>query len=255
MTTSTLLGTNNVTELEIINIPAVPFTRTHNPIHHRDVIAAIKDSVHAVGLDIIKSEYVVAAEGKKMFGVYDLSAGSSELCWSIGIRNSMDKSLALGITGGTRVFVCENLSFTGDFVAFRRHTSGLDADELAFLAFRAMRTVVTQLKHFQQWHEGLRDYTLTEADMKILLVEIMTNSVIPPSKFKRFNELYQDVYDRTLWGFHEAATDTLRGSNLLTLPKKNKLLNGVIDAYINSLDTAQPSTLGDFYHQRTLLQR
>lgn len=255
MTTSILLGTNTATELEIFDIPSVPFTRTHKPIHHRDVIAAIKYSVHAVGLDIIKAEYVVAAEGKKMFGVYDLSAGHSELCWSIGIRNSMDKSLALGITGGTRVFVCENLSFTGDFVAFRRHTSGLDADELAFLAFRAMRTVVTQLKQFQQWHEGLRNYPLHETDMKILLVEIMTNSVIPPSKFNRFNELYNAVYDSSLWGFHEAVTDVLKGSNLLALPKKNKLLNGVIDSYINSLDTAQPSDLGEFYNQRALLRR
>lgn len=257
MTTSTsiLLGTTTATESEIFNIPSVPFTRTHKPVHHREVITAIKDSVHTVGLDIIKAEYVVAAEGKKLFAVYDLSAGSSDLCWSIGIRNSMDKSLALGITGGTRVFVCENLSFTGDFVAFRRHTSGLDADTLAFLAFRAMRTVVTQLKQFQQWHEGLRNYPLHEADMKILLVEIMTNAVIPPSKFNRFNELYNAVYDSTLWGFHEAVTDVLKGSNLMTLPKKNKLLNGVLDAYINALDTAQPSAIGDFFQQRSLLRR
>lgn len=255
MSNSILMGLNKVTESEVFSVPAVPFTRTHKPIHHKDFIAAIKEGVHAVGLDIVKAEYVIAAEGKKMFGVYDLSARNTELCWSIGIRNSMDKSLALGVTAGTRIFVCENLSFTGDFVAFRRHTSGLDTDELAFLAFRAMRIIVTQLKRFQQWHESLRNYPLSESDMKILLVEIMTNAVIPPSKFRYFNELYEGSYGDTLWGFHEAATDTLRGSNLLTLPKKNKLLNGIIDAYINSLDTAQPSALGHFYQQRALLQR
>ncbi len=208
-----------------------------------------------VGLEIVKAEYVLAAEGKKMFAVYDLNNGSSELCWSVGIRNSMDKSMSLGITAGTRVFVCSNLSFSGEFLAFRRHTSGLDIDELAFMAFRAMRQMIPRLKLFQQWHEGLRQFHLTDYDMKILLVEIMTESVIPASKFHLFNQLYNDVYDNSLWGLHETVTDVLRGSNLLTLPKKNKLLNQVINRYIDSLDTAHPSPLGDFYQQRTLLSR
>ena len=167
----------------------------------------------------------------------------------------MDKSLALGVTAGTRVFVCENLCFSGNFVAFRRHTSGLDADLLAFLAFRAMRTVVTQLKRFQQWHESLRNYLLPEPDMKILLVEIMTQMIIPPSKFNQFNDLYHNVYDNTLWGLHECCTDVLKKSNLLTLPKKNKLLNGIMVSYIESLNNAQYSPLGDFLENRAHIRR
>jgi hypothetical protein len=80
----------------------------------------------------------------------------------------------------------------------------------------------------------------------------MANAVIPPSKFNHFNSLFAKVYDDSLWGFHEAATDVLRGSNLLTMPKKNKALNQVIDNYIDSLDSAGSSSLGDFYQQRAL---
>ena len=37
-------------------------------------------------------------------------------CWfSIGIRNSHDKSMRLGLTVGYRLFVCENMAFSGDF--------------------------------------------------------------------------------------------------------------------------------------------
>ncbi|MBZ5492139.1 MAG: hypothetical protein LAO76_14505 [Acidobacteriia bacterium] len=35
--------------------------------------------------------------------------------FSIGIRDSHDKSIRLGLTAGLRVFVCSNMAFSGDF--------------------------------------------------------------------------------------------------------------------------------------------
>jgi hypothetical protein len=251
---SILIGNNRATEAEVIQVPAVPFTNSFHPVHHRQVLDAIRSGVVATGLEIINTEYVLANNGNRMFGIWDLSGGSDELCWSIGIRNSMDKSMALGVTAGTRVFVCDNLAFSGDFVEFRKHTKGLVYDELEFMAYRAMKKMVTNLTKFQTWHEGLKNFPLTEWDAKILLVEIMTNSIIPPSKFSRFNELYfGGVYKPSLWGFHETVTDVLRDSNLLTLPKKNKLLNGVLNTYLDIRSIEPLSSLSDFYERRHLL--
>jgi hypothetical protein len=251
MSQSTLLGQNRVTEAEVLQVPEVPFTKTFHPIHHKYVLDAVRSGVAATGLEIAREEYVLASNGNRMFGVWDLSGGSDELCWSIGIRNSMDKSMALGITAGTRVFVCENLAFSGEFVAFRRHTSGLVFDDLEFMAYRAMKMMVRNLTKFQAWHEGLKDYSLDEQDAKLLLVEIMTSNVIPPSKFARFSDLYfGGAYEPTLWGFHETVTDVLGDSNLLTLPKKNKMLNGVLNSYITIAENEAPSALADFYEKR-----
>lgn len=254
MSQSTLMGSNRVTEAEVLQVPAVPFTRSFHPVHHRQVLDAIRSGVVATGLEIIKTEYVLANNGNRMFGIWDLNGGNDELCWSIGIRNSMDKSMALGITAGTRVFVCDNLAFSGEFVEFRKHTKGLVYDELEFMAYRAMKKMIANLTKFQAWHEGLKNFSLTEWDAKILLVEIMTNSIILPSKFARFNELYfGGVYNPDLWGFHETVTDVLRDSNLLTLPKKNRLLNGVLNAFIDSRSTEPPSSLAEFFGRRHLL--
>jgi hypothetical protein len=256
MSQSTLIGSNRVTEAEVIHVPAVPFTKSFHPVHHRQVLDAIRSGVVATGLEIVKTEYVLANNGNRMFGIWDLNGGNDELCWSIGIRNSMDKSMALGITAGTRVFVCENLAFSGEFVEFRRHTKGLIYDELEFMAYRAMKKMVSNLTKFQAWHEGLKNFSLTEWDAKILLVEIMTNTIIPPSKFARFSELYfGGVYDQTLWGFHETVTDVLRDSNLLALPKKNRMLNGILDTYRDVRAIEPPSSLAEFYAQRHLLSR
>ena len=83
----------------------------------------------------------------------------------------------------------------------------------------------------------------------------MTNNVIPPSKFSQFNDLYANVYDDSMWGFHEATTDILRGSNLLSMPKKNKAMNQIINSYIHSLESVGRSSLGEFYENRALQHR
>src|SRR5210317_936787 len=189
MSNATLIGNNKVTEAEVFQVPSVPFTRTFRPVHHKQVIDAIRTGINAVGLEVVKTEYVLAGnEGMKMFGVWDLATGNDELCWSLGIRNSMDKSMALGITAGTRVFVCENLAFDGEYLTFRKHTSGLDNDELELLAYKSMKNMVPRLVSFQKWHEGLRGYELAEQDAKILLVEVLTDSVFPASRFNSFKD-------------------------------------------------------------------
>lgn len=254
---STLIGSNRVSESEVFAVPAVNFTRTFRPVHHRQVIEAIRTGISAVGLEVVRTEYVLAGnDGMKMFGVWDLSSGNNDLCWSMGIRNSMDKSMALGITAGTRVFVCENLAFDGEFVELRRHTKGLTLEELEFMAYRAIRCLVGRLTKFQAWHEGLRQLSLADNEAKILLVETITQSVFPASKFLAFTDLYfGGVYEHTLWGFHEAVTQVLKEANLLSLPKKNRILNAILNQHIENLHAELPSSLGDFYAQRAIVGR
>jgi hypothetical protein len=50
-----------------------------------------------------------------MFGVLDLETQIEGCRFSIGIRNSHDKSLRLGLTVGLRVFVCSNMAFSGEY--------------------------------------------------------------------------------------------------------------------------------------------
>jgi len=251
MSSATLIGNNRVSEAEVYQVPSVPFTRTFKPIHHQQVIEAIRTGINAVGMNVMSTEYVLANNGMRMFSAWELDSGNSEICWAIGIRNSMDKSMALGITAGTRVFICENLAFDGEFVELRRHTKGLTIEELEFMAYRAIKTLVTRLTKFQEWHLGLKEYELSETDAKVLLVELISQNVFPASKFPRFHDLYfGGVYDPTLWGLHEASTEVLKENNLMTLPKKNKALNFIINQYIEDIEADQPSTLGDFFERR-----
>jgi len=50
-----------------------------------------------------------------MFGVLDLATGFEGCRFSIGLRNSHDKSFRLAICCGLRVLICENMALSGDF--------------------------------------------------------------------------------------------------------------------------------------------
>ena len=230
-----------VSEEEIYQVPRVPFTETFHPIHHADVLSVMRKGIRDVGLEIRRSEYTLTKNGMRFFGVWDLNHENGELCWSLGIRNSMDKSLALGIVSGTRVFVCSNLAFSGEYIEFRKHTKGLDLDELEVLVRKSMAKMVERLSEFQAWHEGLKNYPLPEKEAKAMLVDIFSRGVIPPSKFFHFHGLYFKRSGSTLFEFHECCTNVLRGTNLLTLPKRNRILNNVIEEYINRRSQKRPS--------------
>ena len=47
---------------------------------------------------------------------------SEDYCWVLGLRNSHDKTFPAGIVAGASVFVCDNLSFSGEIKFARKHT-------------------------------------------------------------------------------------------------------------------------------------
>jgi Acyl-CoA dehydrogenase, C-terminal domain len=50
--------------------------------------------------------------------------------FAIGLRNSHDKSFRLSCTVGVRVFVCENLAFSGDFTAvLAKHSKNFSLED------------------------------------------------------------------------------------------------------------------------------
>ena len=65
-------------------------------------------------IGVVNEEYAVSFDGMKMFGVLDLETQMEGCRFSIGIRNSHDKSIRLGLTSGLRVFVCSNMAFSGE---------------------------------------------------------------------------------------------------------------------------------------------
>jgi hypothetical protein len=115
--TSTLIGYGGRTigreELALVPTPAA--TETHRPIPHHEIVRALIETLGFRHIGVVHDEYAVSPDGMKMFGVLDLATEMEGCRFSLGLRNSHDKSMRLAMTCGYRVFVCSNMAFAGDF--------------------------------------------------------------------------------------------------------------------------------------------
>ena len=122
--TSTLIGYSGRTigreELALVPTPAA--TETHRPVPHHEIVQALVETLGFRHIGVVHDEYAVSPDGMKAFGVLDLETEMAGCRFSIGLRNSHDKSMRLAMTCGYRVFVCSNMAFAGRFYPGARET-------------------------------------------------------------------------------------------------------------------------------------
>ena len=137
-------------------------TATWRPVPHIDVIEAVSKVIRAHDWNIEGEKFGLASEGQKMFGVMEISSSSSP-DWHrcIGLRNSHDKSLAVGLSAGIVVCVCSNLAFGGTTVIKRKHTSRF---ELTDLIDRAVASLEDDFLTMESVSEELKDIYLKNDD-------------------------------------------------------------------------------------------
>jgi hypothetical protein len=137
-------------------------TATWHPVPHIDVIEAVTEVIKAHDWNIEGEKFGLACEGQRLFGVMEISSSSSpEWHRCIGLRNSHDKSLAVGLSAGIAVCVCTNLAFGGTTVVKRRHTSGII---LAELIDRAVASLEDDFLTTETVCEDLKDAYLKNDD-------------------------------------------------------------------------------------------
>ena len=69
---------------------------------------------------------------------------NEDYCWVLGLRNSHDKTFPTGIVAGASVFVCDNLSFSGEVKFARKHTRFIMRD-LPMLTGRAVGLLMASI--------------------------------------------------------------------------------------------------------------
>ena len=108
-------GSNKITREELQMVPTPEGTESHHPLAHHLIVEALAETLTFRHISVVRDEYAVSQDGMKMFGVLDLETAFEGCRFSIGVRNSNDKSMRLAMTVGYRVFVCDNMAFAGDF--------------------------------------------------------------------------------------------------------------------------------------------
>jgi len=242
------VDTVRVSEHEVRAEPRPEFTSTWHPFSHAEILDAVGKACKDLELKIVRKEYSIRKESK-MFASWEISAvegiraNMKEMNFSIGIRNSIDKTHSVGFCAGKRVFVCDNLVFSGDFVIFRKHTGQLELGEITILAKESLEALIPKFKSLNVWHNKLKRIRLTDEQASLLACAAMRKELVPASKYPQFHSLYFDKdskYTRTLHGFHGACTELMMSNSLLTIQWKNEQFNRFLDYEVPLLISPKP---------------
>ena len=234
-----------VNEDQIASIAAVPYTKTWHPVHHIEVIAAVERACFMGDLDPVVKQYQVSADGKEMFGCWAMAPdglSDSKDVPSIGFRNSMKKTFALGVVAGNKVLVCDNMCFFGEYIEHRRHTNGLTSAFLEDWMQKAVESATLESNIWRNWMHSLHWVQLDESGRKTLLYDAIDSNILNPSQWTTFQQSWEEelkidqIGDQVnLMHFHGAVTRTLRNSSMAIQQKRTRKLNTLCMDYISCI--------------------
>src|ERR1035437_7294427 len=165
---STLIAsTEKLTRQQLALVPTPVGTATHRPVPHGGVVEALIETLGFRHINVVKDEFAISKDGMKMFGVLDLDTGMHGCRFSIGIRNAHDKSMRLALTVGYKVFVCDNMAFSGDFEpVLAKHSKHYNPVQAISIGVDQMqRNFKPMVEQVDRWRES----QLSDAAAKLVI--------------------------------------------------------------------------------------
>ena len=234
--TSTLISSGGrLTRQQLAAVPTPPATATHRPVPHAEIVEALVETLGFRHIGVVRDEFAVSRDGMKMFGALDLDTGMHGCRFSIGIRNAHDKTMRLALTVGYRVFVCENMAFSGDFQpVLAKHSKHFSLQNALSIGVDQMqRNFDGMRKQVDTW----RDTQLSDVQVKLIIYRAFVESDLEvPKHLARpvhdlyFNPEHEEFQPRTLWSLSNAFTTAFKELEPIPQFRATAKLAGFLEA-------------------------
>lgn len=204
------------TKAELAAIPLPPETASYVPVPHRRLVEELEIHIPRFGFAIGRQQFALARDGQQMFGVLSCMNGhdGADYALAIGIRNSYDRSLAIGIVAGSHVFCCDNLAFHGEVTAERKHTVNVFRD-LPDMLYRMLGKVSTFRDRQDREIAAMKEIQVEPRLADHLLIESVRTDALPASRIPQVieawdNPKYPEFEPRNAWSLFNAFTDVMK---------------------------------------------
>lgn len=236
-------GANKAEREQVIDTATPePKDRWH-PIPHIKLIEQVEASLTEKNLRVVNQSHALTKDGDRYFGLLEVAncrENNADHAWIVGLRNSHDKAFSAGLAIGAQVFVCDNLSFSGEITIARKHTGNILRD-LPGLTTRAIGQLSNRWHTQQQRFDAYKDRELGRAEVNDLVVQAMRSGVIGCTAVPKVLDEYEtprhdEFKDRTAWSLFNGFTEIMKGSEsnfaLANLPRKTQTLHGILDTFV-----------------------
>jgi len=216
-------------------------TDTWFPLPHRHLVVEVENQLTDAGFQLLGQTHAISHGGHRYFGILEVSQfgtmPDNGHGWVVGLRNSHDKTFPAGLVAGTRVFVCDNLSFSGLIQIRRKHTR-FAARDLRQLTARAVGQLGTRLGQMDNRIAAYRDLRLTDSRAHDLVVRAtdcraITTSQIPSVLTHWRNPEHEEFRARNAWSLFNAFTEVFKEINPHTAIRRGDALHGLFDGAVS----------------------
>lgn len=224
-------GGKPATRLDLAETVKPEETNTYTPVGHLELVEKVdgiaRELLHR---DLVRESFGLNAKGKQMFGVLTYKNGEDEdMGLSIGIRNSYDQSMSIGVAIGGRVFVCDNLAISGEIRIIRKHTAGV------WQSIEDM-TISTLFKHRPVWDalkedvERMKQMQVTNLHGHELLGRLIGQEVLTPRQiplaYREWDKpSLPEFAPRTIWSLYNAVNQALKTSPVREIMERHRKLH------------------------------
>lgn len=187
--------------------------------------------------------YTKEGDPARYFGVMELKHEQLEHAVVVGVRGSYDQSISRGLAVGSRVFVCDNLAFSGEVTFQTRQTTNIGERLPRMIAEAAMR--VPQLAKLQE-HRFMQ-YRMAQLGAQrgeAALIELVRREVLNANSIQRaiaeWDEPSHDEHAEdgfTVWRLMNAVTEAIKAKdaskpNVLPIWDRTINMTGFLDELV-----------------------
>lgn len=203
------------TKADLASVPVPDETDSYVPVPYARFVEEVELHVPRFGLAITEERFALAKDGRQLFGVLITNGhGHADYALAIGLRSSYDRSLAVGLVAGTRVFCCDNLAFSGEVGMHRKHTANVFRD-LPDLIYRMLARVGAMQERQDAEIAAWKARELVPEAADHLVVEAIRQNALPASHLPRViaaweHPQHDEFHPRTAWSLFNAFSEVAK---------------------------------------------
>jgi len=232
------MGAHRVSE-ETVRALGVPnATATHRPIAHRDLIDLVLAAVERNNLQVTAQAHGLTHDNSRYFGLLNVGHqddATKEWTRVIGMRNAHDKRFAAGVVAGSQVLVCDNLCFSGEIEAARKHTVNISA-ELPGIINRAIGKMGEVWQQHADRVDRYKDCEISDPNVHHVVIRAVDRGAMANSYIPKVLEAYREppheaFRPRTVWSLHNAFTEVFK-ERVDLLEERSCIMHEILDDFV-----------------------
>ena len=213
----------------------LPLGSRHWPTPHSEFVDLVTESLFNHGYQIEDEGFGTTKDGNRFFGLMEVKRQeitparalegeyipkTKGYALNIGLRASHDQTFPKALLVGTRVFVCDNLAFSGEIKVSTRQTINVNR-RLPSLIAGAMERIVdleaNQDERFDMYQTAELDHKSGGSE----LIEMLRRDILTPRTIQQaIKEWDSPTHDehlnegrRTVWTLFNAVTEAVKPSD------------------------------------------